>query len=125
MKKIILSAISLILFHSGKTQSNEQFKGTWFRYGKTHKLVEIFVQKNNGDFISTGFNEKGVFSNLEKGTYEIKGDSIYFKFNYAAEVTKEGAWTILSQDKLNNAHYKYQFKNKNSVTIGIAQYYRE
>lgn len=123
---LICCTIFFVLFSNmALSQSAKQFIGTWFRYNKEGELVEIFIQRNNGDFISNGFDESGALSNLEKGAYEIKKDIIYFRFYYAAEVNKEGGWTILPPKSMEAAHYKYYFKNKNIVNIGTAFYYRK
>jgi len=98
--------------------------GTWTRYTNQH-LIEIFIVRDNGEFISNEFNQKNELRNIEKGTWEIKHDSIQFRFIQVITSEDSQNWKSVKASQLKSVIYKFMLNTDGNLIIGSSIYYRE
>jgi hypothetical protein len=122
MKYLLL--VLLFYCQSSRAQVNKKLTGSWVRLDDQKNVVEIFIQRPNGVFVSNGFDKYGNFTFLEKGKWGVVKDSIYFTFDYEAACAKDGAWKVTPKDKLQTAKFAFTLQSDSLLIIQRNVYHR-
>jgi hypothetical protein len=113
----ILLVAQLILCQTAHAQVDKKLCGGWERLGDHKNVVEIFIQKPDGVFISNGFDRNGNFKYLEKGKWGVIKDSIYFSFDYQASCSQNGEWKVAPKSKLQPEKYAFTLQADSLLNI--------
>jgi hypothetical protein len=105
-------------------QTDTRLVGTWMRLDSQKNVIEIFMQRPNGVFVSNGFDKEGNFTYLEKGKWGVAKDSITFSFDYEAECAKKGDWKVTPETKLEAVTLAFTLQSDSVLIIHQNIYHR-
>jgi hypothetical protein len=122
MKYLLLPL--LLYCQTSYAQIDARLTGSWVRLDGQKNVVEIFIQRPNGVFVSNGFDKDGNFTFLEKGKWGVIKDSIYFTFDYEAACAKDGAWKVTPKNKLQTVKFAFTLQSDSLLIIQRNVYHR-
>jgi hypothetical protein len=122
MKYLLLPL--LLYCQAAHAQVDKRLTGSWTRLDDQKNVVEIFIQRPNGVFVSDGFDKEGNFSYLEKGKWGVVKDSITFTFDYEAACEKGGDWEVTPMDKLKPVKFAFTLQADSVLVIQRNVYHR-
>jgi hypothetical protein len=122
MKNLLVALLFLSL--TAHAQVDKRLCGSWVRLGDHKNVMEIFIQRPNGVFVSDGFDRNGNFSFLEKGKWGVVKDSIYFTFDYEASCDKDGGWQVTPTEKLQPVKFAFTLQADSLLIIQHNIYHR-
>jgi len=125
MKYLTLSLLSLLLYcQASHAQVAKRLTGSWTRLDDRKNVIEIFIQRPNGVFVSNGFDQRGNFIYLEKGKWSVQQDSITFAFDYEASCSKNGDWKVAPPNKLQPVKFPFTLQADSLLIIQRNVYHR-
>jgi len=105
-------------------QTDTRLVGSWMRLDNQKNVIEIFMQRSNGVFVSNGFDKDGNFIYLEKGKWGVVKDSITFNFDYEAACSKNGDWKVTPESKLQTLKFAFTLQSDSVLIIQRNIYHR-
>jgi hypothetical protein len=127
MKSLILySSLLIILSRSvACAQVAIHLNGTWIRYNDQEKIAEIFIILDNGDFLANEINKDNQLYNIEKGKWQVKGDTISFTFSQVISSKNQKDWISKETQPHKLFSYKFTLTENKLLQIGNNLYKRE
>lgn len=122
MKYLLL--VLVFYCQASHAQVDKKLIGSWVRLDDRKNVVEIFIQRPNGVFVSNGFDKDGNFTFLEKGKWGVIKDSIYFTFDYEAACAKDGGWSVTPENKLQTVKFAFTLQSDSLLIIQRNVYHR-
>jgi hypothetical protein len=96
--------------------------GTWIR-SSNGKVSEIFIVLPNGDFVSNLLNDSSQVAVVEKGAWQIRNDSITFRFSQVVQLNDSAPLANSPGDEP-PVTYKFSFDSFEELNIGSTRYKR-